>query len=139
MADQISYFFHTHKDAPMASLTIKLSDKDLNLLTRIAEHDDRRLNDFVQLIFSCGLECYYCDEIVCVSKLPDEYTQEELDQRVLNVQLMEQYSLHEERVEHGYKYVDHLISTHHQDKNSGEYKDLLIKPIAARIKKYALK
>jgi len=123
----------------MASVTIKLSDKDLNLLARIAEHDDRRLNDFVQLMFSRGLEYYYCDEIVCVSKLPDEYTQEELDQRVLNDELMTKYSLHEERVEHGYKYVNTCISNHQHDKDSGEYKDLLIEPIATRIKKYALK
>lgn len=123
----------------MASLTIQLSDKDLNLLERIAEQDDRRITDFVQLMFSRGLDYYYCDEIVSIKKTEEEYTQEERDQQSLNAELMNKYSTHDERKEHGFKYVYCCISNHETDKFSGEYKDMLIEPLANRIKAYAIK
>jgi len=122
----------------MASLTIQLSDKDLNLLKRISESDDRRINDFVQLMFSRGLDYYYCDEMVSIKKTEEEYTQEERDQQSLNAELMNKYSTHDERKEHGFKYVYCCISNHEKDDCSGGYKDMLIEPIVNRIKSYAI-
>ena len=123
----------------MASLTIRLSTQDLNLLQRIAEHDDRRVSDFVQLMFSRGLEFYYCDEIVHIQKLPDEYTKEERDQQMLNAELITKYNKHDERIEHGFKYVQSYLSNYEKDPNTDEHKDKLIEPMVKRIKAYALK
>ena len=123
----------------MASLTIRLSDKDLNLLKRIAEHDDRRVSDFVQLLFSRGLEFYYCDEIVHIQKLPDEYTKKERDQQMLNAALITKFNKHDERIENGFKYVQSFISNYEKDPNTDEHTDKLIEPMVKRIKAYALK
>ena len=51
---------------------------------------------------------------------------------------MNKYSSHDERKEHGFKFVNCCISNHQKEFDNDEYKDMLIEPIANRIKAYAI-
>ena len=68
----------------MEHLKIQVTPNQLSLLKRIAKADDRRLNDLINLVFSCGLSVYFCERSICVSKNDDEYTKEEIKQKALN-------------------------------------------------------
>ena len=71
----------------MKKITIKLTDKQHCLLTRIAKADKRKLDDFISLILAEGLRYFFLDESICVEKIPDEYTQEERKQQAKNEKL----------------------------------------------------
>ena len=68
----------------MKTITIKVSDKQHSLLTRIAASDHRRLSDLHYLIYGNGLDMFFCERSVHVKKEPDEYTKEEKKQQAIN-------------------------------------------------------
>ena len=65
-------------------LTIKVTDKQYDLLRRIAISDRYKLDDLIRLIFARGLEFQWCEEEVSFKKRDDEYTPEEQDQILKN-------------------------------------------------------
>ena len=65
-------------------LKIKVTDKQYDLLRRIAISDRYKLDDLIRLIFARGLEFQWCEEEVSFKKRDDEYTPEEQDQIVKN-------------------------------------------------------
>ena len=88
----------------MDNLTIKISSEDLSMLRRIAKSDKRRFDDFVQLVFADGLHYYFCDEYIEVEKLPEEYTEEEIKQKEINSEIMQdkKYNNMQERRDAGF-------------------------------------
>ena len=65
-------------------LTIEVTDKQHDLLRRIAISDRYKLNDLICLIFARGLEFQWCEEDITFKKRDDEYTPEEQDQIIIN-------------------------------------------------------
>jgi predicted peroxiredoxin len=72
----------------MDYLKIPLTKKQISLLERIAKADDRRLEDLINLVFSCGLSVYFCERSICVSKNDDEYTEDKIKQKAINDKLL---------------------------------------------------
>ena len=71
-------------------LTIKVTDKQYDLLRRIAISDRYKLDDLIRLIFARGLEFQWCEEEVSFKKRDDEYTPEEQDQILKNKKIEEE-------------------------------------------------
>lgn len=71
----------------MKKLSIKLKNKQFQMLQRIAKADNRKVEDFLYLILSTGLEYQFCETPISVEKLPEEYSQKELKQLQLNKKL----------------------------------------------------
>ena len=117
----------------MKNLTIKLSNKDHDLLQRIAEADDRRLADLSYLLFARGLESFFCEIQVLVSWRADEWTEEALKQQAKNEELEAQDGWQqlgwEEMRKQGYKPV-HAFFDNCEARPRG---DTLIAPLAKRI------
>ena len=65
-------------------LTIEVTDKQHDLLRRIAISDRYKLNDLICLIFARGLEFQWCEDEITFKKRDDEYTLEEQDQIIKN-------------------------------------------------------
>ena len=95
-------------------LTIKVTDKQYDLLRRIAISDRYKLNDLIRLVFARGLEFQWCEDDLSFKKRDDEYTPEEQDQIIKNKEILNElqnkgkrlYQLsHEEEVELGYKSI----------------------------------
>ena len=123
----------------MENLTIKIGSKDVALLRRIAESKDRRFEDFLQLVLSQGLEYYFCEEIVNVEKLPDEYTEEELKQKEINSKIKsEDHENYESMKAAGLRPVDNHFSNHTYNPETKEHSDNLISPLCERIRKLAV-
>jgi len=106
----------------MKHLKLSLTDKNYYLLQRIAQADDRRLNDLIYLIFSTGLSYYFCERSICISKNDDEYTEEEIKQKALNDKLLlDNRKFHfqsdKEQKDQGYKYVDTTYDNYDRDNN----------------------
>ena len=121
----------------MDYLKIPLTKKQISLLERIAKADDRRLEDLINLVFSCGLSVYFCERSICVSKNNDEFTEEEIKQKALNDKLLKEnskfhYLSQEEQKAQGYKYVDSTFDNYNRD-------DDFIEKLADEIKENALK
>ena len=121
----------------MDYLKIPLTKKQISLLERIAKADDRRLEDLINLVFSCGLSCYFCERSICVSKNKDEFTEEEIKQKTLNDKLLKDnpkfhYQTKEEQEKQGYKYVDSSLDNYNRDTD-------FIEELADEIKENALK
>ena len=68
-------------------LTIKVTDNQYDLLRRIAISDRYKLNALICLIFARGLEFQWCEEDITFKKRDDEYTPEEQDQLLKNIQM----------------------------------------------------
>ena len=123
----------------MEHLKIQVTPNQLSLLKRIAKADDRRLNDLINLVFSCGLSVYFCERSICVSKNDDEYTKEEIKQKALNDKLLKDnpkfhYLSQEEQKAQGYKYIDSTFDNYNRDndfieKLSDEIKENELKQI----------
>ena len=95
----------------MDYLKIPLTKKQISLLERIAKADYRRLEDLINLVFSCGLSYYFCERSICVSKNEDEFTEDEIKQKALNDKLLKDnpkffHQSSEEQKAQGYKYID---------------------------------
>lgn len=121
----------------MQNLKIPVTKKQLSLLKRIAKADDRRIEDLINLVFSCGLSLYFCERSICVPKNDDEYTDEEIKQKALNDKLLKDnskfhYLTSEEQKKLGYKYVDNTYDNYNRD-------DDFIEKLADEIKENALK
>ena len=71
----------------MKTLSFSLTDKQHCLLTRIAEADDRRLSDLVQLLFGRGLEYFYCETPLSIKKIDSDYSEEDRKQQSKNEEL----------------------------------------------------
>jgi len=117
-------------------LTIKVTDKQYDLLRRIAISDRYKLNDLICLIFARGLEFQWCEEDITFKKRDDEYTPEEQDQLLKNKQMEKELKeegktiwdiSHEERKKKGYK----SISEYHR---VGGYGDSLNHLIADQLR-----
>ena len=74
----------------MEHLKIPVTQKQLSLLKRIAKSDDRRFDDMLNLIFSCGLSIYFCERGIYISKEKEDFTKEELEQKTLNDKLIKE-------------------------------------------------
>ena len=122
-----------------STISIRIQDDDYDRLKEIAYNQERRFDDLVQLLFAQGLDCYFCDEIVWVSKKPEDYTKEEKAQLETNkaIQARPDYGpmSYKEMQELGFKHVSDRISNHNPNE---EITDPLINPMAKRIKNYAL-
>ena len=117
-------------------LKIKVTDKQYDLLRRIAISDRYKLNDLICLIFARGLEFQWCEEDITFKKRDDEYTPEEQDQLLKNKQMEKELKeegktiwdiSHEERKKKGYK----SISEYHR---VGGYGDSLNHLIADQLR-----
>ena len=121
----------------MDSLNIPVTKKQLSLLKRIAKADDRRLEDLINLVFSCGLSVYFCERSICVPKNDNEYTEDEIKQKAINDKLLKDnpkfhYQSQEEQKVQGYKYVDNTYDNYNRDND-------FIEKLADEIKENALK
>ena len=123
----------------MKNLTIKLSDKDHDLLQRIAQATDRRLSDLCYLLYARGLESYFCEEVVFVRMRDDEMPQDVRDRIAKNSELEAQdgwWELSwEERKKQGYTHVHNQLHNSHNQPGG----DQLIEPLAKRIAAEATK
>ena len=115
----------------MENLKIPVTKKQLYLLERIAKNDDRRLEDLVNLVFSTGLEIYFCERAICFDKDQDELTEDEKKQIKINEKLRENHknfwSLEDdEQKKLGYKKVETQFSNYSGNKS---FIDLLAQEI----------
>ena len=122
----------------MKNLTIKLSDKDYDLLQRIARADERRLIDLSYLLLARGLGSHFCETEVLVRWRDDEWTEEALKQEAKNEELEAQEGWSqldwEERKKQGYKPVYAFFD----NCDARPRGDTLIQPLADRIAAMAL-
>ena len=118
-------------------LTIKVTDKQYDLLRRIAISDRYKLDDLIRLIFARGLEFQWCEEEVSFKKRDDEYTPEEQDQILKNKRIEKELKKegktiwdisNEDERKKGYKRVSEYHSV-------GGYGDSLNHEIADQLRK----
>ena len=120
------------------TVSIKISAEDLSMLRRIAKAENRRFDDLTQLLFAEGLDYFFCEEIVSVKKLPEEYTEQEKKQEELNNKIRkEDYDSFAEMKAAGYIVVQDYFSNHRHDSETKEYHDDLIKPMVQRLRDIA--
>ena len=115
----------------MDNLKIPVTKKQLYLFERIAKNDDRRLEDLVNLVFSTGLEIYFCERGICFDKDQDELTEDEKKQIKINEKLRNEnknfYLLKDdEQKKLGYKKVETQYSNYSSNKS---FIDLLAQEI----------
>ena len=123
----------------METLSIKIDGRDLRMLRRIAKAENRRFDDFVQIVFADGLLYMFCDETLHVKKEPEDYTPEEKKQLELNAELDKaSYKNYEEKEAAGYKHVMGCFSNCAYDSETNTQSDELIEPMVARIREVAL-
>lgn len=134
-----SRFPMTNTKSTTETLTIRIDSKDKARLVQIAQSKDRRLDDFLQIIFAEGLYMFFCDEQVHVKKLPEDYTQEDMDQLAKNAEIEEIKGLdYTEKQAKGWKHVCEFIHNSSYNPMTGQHDDPLIKPMTERIKAFAL-
>tara|TARA_Y100000813_G_scaffold183845_1_gene154489 strand:+ start:809 stop:1216 length:408 start_codon:yes stop_codon:yes gene_type:complete len=126
----------------MKKIEITVSDRDYDLLTRIAKADNRRLSDLNYLCYGRGLDYLFTDTQLCVEKVhADEYTATEQKQLEKNKELEKEEGFidlpHKEKEAKGYKYVCTFTSTWEKNEDSGKMYDPLVEPLAKRIEGYA--
>ena len=131
-----------HSFIIMKKIEIFIPDKDYDLLTRIAQDQKRRLSDLHYLIYSEGINYFFCETDVNIEKKDSEYTEEEKKQMELNKKLEKDikgfWKLScDERKEKGWKHVKTHMSNHQYDSESESYSDVLIKPLCERIESYS--
>ena len=124
-------------------ITIKLSDKDYDLIQRIAKEEKRKLSDFSYLLFAEGLKFFFCEEHICFKKHDDELTEEEHKQIKINDELRKQdgwYNLEfSEKTAQGFVQVKEWWENSFYNQETKEYEDNLIEPLVKRLENYALK
>ena len=123
-------------------ITIKVSDKDYDLIQRIAKQEKRKLSDFSYLLFAEGLKFFFLEEVICFKKHDDELTEEEHKQIKINDELRKQDGWYEldftEKVAQGFKQVKEWWENHFYNQETKEYEDNLIEPLVKRLENYAL-
>ena len=118
----------------MENLKIPVSQKQLSLLKRIAKADDRRLEDLINLVFSTGLEIYFCERAICFDKDQNELSNEEKKQIKINKKLINEtenfWSLKDdEQKKLGYKKVETQYSNYSCSYSEKSFIDLLAQEI----------
>ena len=126
----------------MKKIEITVSDRDFDLLTRIAKADNRRLSDLNYLCYGRGLDYLFTDTQLCVERVhADEYTATEQKQLEKNKELEKEEGFidlpHKEKEAKGYKYVCTFTSTWEKNEDSWKMYDPLVEPLAKRIEGYA--
>jgi len=110
-------------------LIIEVTDKQHDLLRRIAISDRYRLNDLIRLVFAKGLEFQWCEDDISFLKRDDEYTKEEQNQIVKNKQIEEELKKEnktiwdispDERKKKGYE----TVTTYHHVGGYGDHNDV---------------
>ena len=123
-------------------ITIKVSDKDYDLIQRIAKQEKRKLSDFSYLLFAEGLRFFFCEEHICFKKHDDELTEEEHKQIKINDELRKQDGWYQldftEKTVQGFKQVKEWWENHFYNQETEEYEDNLIDPLVKRLENYAL-
>tara|TARA_R100001086_G_scaffold189998_1_gene107578 strand:+ start:340 stop:732 length:393 start_codon:yes stop_codon:yes gene_type:complete len=123
-------------------ITIKVSDKDYDLIQRIAKEEKRKLSDFSYLLFAEGLKFFFCEEHICFKKHDDELTEEEHKQIKINDELRKQDGWYQldftEKVAQGFQQVKEWWENHFYNQETKEYEDNLIEPLVKRLENYAL-
>ena len=79
------------------SIGIRISSDDASMLKRIAKAQNRRFDDFLQLVFAEGLEYFFIEDCVSVKKLPQEYTEEERKQEEINKKILAEHDDYDSR------------------------------------------
>ena len=69
------------------TVELKLTDKQFDLLSRIAAEDKRRLGDLFYLLFGEGLKYFYMETGLSIEKKPNEYSKEDKHQLAKNKHL----------------------------------------------------
>ena len=109
-------------------ITVKVSDKDYDLIQRIAQQEKRRLSDFAQLLFAEGLDYFFCEQQLCFKKHDDELRKQEgfydLD--------------YKDKVKQGYKQVFEWWENSIYNHETKKHDDNLIKPIVKSIQSFAI-
>ena len=123
----------------METLSIQINLRDIRMLRRIAKAENRRFDDFVQLVFADGLNYMFCDEMLYVEKEPEDYTPEEKKQIELNAELEKPpFKSYDEKEAAGYKHVSRCLCNHVRDSETGTPRDEIIEPMVERIRNVAL-
>jgi|TARA_B100000035_G_C20516428_1_gene343454 hypothetical protein len=123
----------------MENLSIKISARDVAMLRRIANAENRRFDDLMQLVFAEGLTFFFCELDVGVEKLPEDYTEDEQKQRELNEEIeAKNLPTYEAKTDAGFKPVRTYLSNHERVPETNKIHDPLIAPIVQRIKEVAL-
>ena len=65
-------------------LSIDVTDKQYDLIRRIAKANDRRVDDLLRLLLAEGFEDYWCEDSFAFKKNDDEFTEEERKQIAKN-------------------------------------------------------
>mgnify|MGYP003139992096 FL=1 len=93
----------------MKKLSLPLTNHQYNLLERIAKAENRKLNDYLYLVFTEGLRFFHNEHNVYVKKLETEYTKEETDRIAKNAELEKTEGWHrlsyEEKKAKGWDYI----------------------------------
>ena len=139
----IMYNKGVHSFIIMKKIEILVSDRDYDLLARIAKADNRRLSDMNYLCYGRGLDYLFTDQQLCVDRVhTDEYTSTEQKQMEKNKELEKTEGWddldYNQKKEKGYKHVCDFISNWEKNEDSGEMFDPLIEPLAKRIEGYAI-
>ena len=71
----------------MKKLSLPLTNHQYKLLERLAKAENRKLNDYLYLVFAEGLRFLHDEHNVYVKKLETEYTKEETDRIAKNAEL----------------------------------------------------
>tara|TARA_B100000424_G_C22834686_1_gene445673 strand:- start:390 stop:803 length:414 start_codon:yes stop_codon:yes gene_type:complete len=125
----------------MKTITITVSDRDYDLLTRIAKADNRRLSDMSYLCYAEGLEYLFMDNELSVKKNADEYFPKEQKQLAKNKELEKEEGFNnlswDQKKAKGYDYVSDYLSNHEQKENGSGHYDPLVQPLVEKIKAYA--
>ena len=96
-------------------LTIKVTNKQYDYFKRIANEDNRKLNDLIRLVFITGIDFHWSEDYFSFKKRDDEFTPKEQDQLVKNAKILKQLEKEdkkffqlsdEEKEKLGYKSVE---------------------------------
>ena len=122
----------------MDNLTIKISASDLSMLRRIAKSQNRRFDDFLQLVFADGLHYFFCDEEASVKKLPEEYTEAELKQQELNKKIRdEDHESFDDMRSAGFASVNSYFTNRQYNRETEKWTDDFIAPMVERFRDLA--
>ena len=121
------------------SIGIRISSDDVAMLKRIAKSENRRFDDLMQLVFAEGLTYFFCETLVSVEKIPEDFTKDEQKQLALNKEIeAKNLPSWDAKKKAGYEHVTHYITNHETDRETNKKHDPLIEPIVQRIKDIAL-
>tara|TARA_R100000458_G_C8110380_1_gene133388 strand:+ start:194 stop:568 length:375 start_codon:yes stop_codon:yes gene_type:complete len=101
----------------MSFLELPLNGKDLDFLQRIAQADDRRINDFLYLLLAEGLKFYFSEKCISVKKNASDYTAAEKRQEAKNKELEKSTEnwetlSYESKQKLGYQLIDDYFHRH---------------------------